>query len=793
MRWPPKQKQMKKTLFTLLSLALVWPVIAQIQFNGRILEKNVASPISKATIKAGNAYFLTDENGMVSFRAQPGDSIEVSAIGFKTIHRLLTISTSFEILLEREFSLMQPVEINAVRASYLSPFTQTTLTSRAIEKANLGQDLPFLLNQTPSVVVNADAGNGIGYTGIRIRGSDATRINMTINGIPYNDAESQGLFFVNLPDLASSVNSIQVQRGVGTSSNGAGAFGATMNFMTNELNTDAYVEVNNSFGSFNTWKNTIKVGTGLINKHLSLDARLSNITSDGFVDRASSSLQSFYTSAAFTGEKNSLRLNVFSGKEKTYQAWYGIPESKLTSDRTYNPAGMERPGSPYDNETDNYRQTHYQLFYNQALSSSLNLNVALFYTRGLGYYEQYKADEDYADYGLPPFSLGTDTLYNTDLIRQLWLDNHFFGNTFSLQYKKNASEWILGGGLSKYTGNHYGKIIWAEAGVPDDYTWYNLDALKTDANLYLKWQQKLSDHLALFADIQGRSVRYDIDGFRNNPGLIIRNNWFFVNPKAGISYTKSNWKAYLSYAMANKEPNRDDFEAGATQQPVPEQLQDLELGFEQRGTTLSWGATLFYMQYRNQLVLTGQINDVGAYARVNIPRSFRTGIELTATWRPSSWFDLAANLAYSENKVRNFTAYYDDYDDGVQKTETFDKSDLSYSPRWIGGATLNFHPARNLDISLINKYVSRQFLDNTSRVSRSLDPFFVQDIRVSYRILPGFMKEILLIGQVNNLLNVKYEPNGYTFSYYYGGSLQTENYYFPMAGSNAMIALNLKF
>jgi iron complex outermembrane receptor protein len=784
---------MKKTLFTLISLAFVLPVIAQLQFNGRILEQNVASPISKATVKAGKAFLVTDENGMVRFRANPGDSIEISAIGFKTITRVLTSSTMLEIFLEKEFSLMQPVEINAVRASSLSPFTQTTLSARAIEKANLGQDLPFLLNQTPSVVVNADAGNGIGYTGIRIRGSDATRINMTINGIPYNDAESQGLFFVNLPDLASSVNSIQVQRGVGTSSNGAGAFGATMNFMTNELNPEAYAEINNSYGSFNTWKNTVKVGTGLINKHFSLDARLSNITSDGFVDRASTSLQSFYTSAAYTGEKNSLRLNVFSGKEKTYQAWYGIPESKLTTDRTYNAAGMERPGAPYDNETDNYRQTHYQLFYNQALNPAINLNIALFYTRGLGYYEQYKADDDYANYGLPPFTMGNDTLYSTDLIRQLWLDNHFFGNTFSLQYKKNSSEWILGGGLSKYIGNHYGKVIWAEAGVPDNYMWYNLDALKTDANLYLKWQQKLANNLVLFADVQGRSVRYDIDGFRNNPGLIIRNKWFFVNPKAGVSYSKNNWKAYLSYAIANKEPNRDDFEAGATQQPVPEQLQDIELGIEKRGASLSWGATLFYMQYRNQLVLTGQINDVGAYTRVNIPRSFRTGIELTASWRPSSWFDLAANLAYSENKVRNFTAFYDDYDDGGQKTESFEQTDLSFSPRWVGGATLNVHLARNLDLSLINKYVSRQYLDNTSRKSRSLDPFLVQDLRVSYRILPKFMKEILLIGQVNNLLNVKYEPNGYTFSYYFGGSLQTENYYFPMAGTNAMLALNLKF
>ncbi len=784
---------MKKLSFVFLALLAMIPAVAQNQFKGRILEKNVASPVNNATIRSGNSYFLTDDKGNFSIRARQGDQLEITAVGFKTLNHLLADSGFITLYMERSYNLMQPVEINAVRASDLSPFTQSSLGTKAIEKNNLGQDLPFLMNQLPSVVVNADAGNGVGYTGIRIRGSDATRINMTINGIPYNDAESQGLFFVNLPDLASSVNSIQVQRGVGTSSNGAGAFGATMNFMTNELNPEAYAEVNNSFGSFNTWKNTVKLGTGLINQHFSLDARLSRISSDGYVDRASTNLQSFYTSAAYTAEKSSLRLNIFSGKEKTYQAWYGIPEDKLTTDRTYNAAGMERPGSPYDNETDNYRQTHYQLFYNQQLSTNLNLNFALFYTRGLGYYEQYKADEDYADYGLPDYTVGNSTKTSTDLIRQLWLDNHFYGNTFSLQYKKDKTELILGGGLSGYDGIHYGKVTWAEAGVPDNYTWYDLDARKTDANLYLKWQQRISDHFLLFADLQGRAVQYDINGFRNNPTLVVKNNWFFVNPKLGLSYVRGQWKAYLSYAAASKEPNRDDFEAGTTNQPVPEHLQDLELGVARRGAAFNWSATAFYMRYRNQLVLTGQINDVGAYTRTNIPQSFRAGLELTASWRPADRIDLSANLAYSQNKVRNFTAYYDDYDNGGQKTETLSRADLAYSPDWVGGASITIKPLPQLELSLMGKYVSRQYLDNTSNKGRTLDPFLVNDLRLSYRIMPKFMKEILLTGQVSNLFNTRYEPNGYTFSYYYGGSLQTENYYFPMAGINAMMGINLKF
>jgi len=784
---------MKRSILAFLSLLVMAPALAQISYHGRITEKNGSSPVAGATLSVnGNAY-LSDDNGFFRFRAKPGTSMTVSAVGFDNRNLILGDTTELLVRLERQNRLMEPVEINAVRASATSPFTQSTIGARTIEKLNLGQDLPFLLNQLPSVVVNADAGNGVGYTGIRIRGTDPTRINMTINGIPYNDAESQGIFFVNLPDLASSLNSIQVQRGVGTSSNGAGAFGATMNLLTNELNTEAYGEINNSFGSFNTWKNTVKLGSGLINEHISLDARLSRISSDGYIDRASSDLQSFYVSGAYTGQKQSLRLNLFSGRERTYQAWYGVSGDKLLTDRTYNPAGMERPGTPYADETDNYRQTHYQLFYNRTLNPYLTLNLALFYTRGLGYYEQYKAGESYGDYGLPNPIIGRDTLTSTDLIRQLWLNNHFYGNTFSLQYKKASTELIFGGGWSRYKGHHYGDVIWAGAGVPDHHRWYDLDADKSDLNAYLKWQQSMGGNFRLFADAQLRRVSYDIYGFRQNPGLTVRNNWLFFNPKAGISYSRDRWKAYLSYAVANKEPNRDDFEAGEARQPVHETLGDLEMGVEYRHPQFGWSATLFRMDYRNQLVLTGEINDVGAYARTNIPRSYRMGIELSGSWRPLEWLDATANLAVSENKVRDLTAYYDDYDNGGQKTETISRSDLAFSPRVVGGAGINVRPLPGTEISLLNKYVSRQYLDNTGRRSRSLDPFFVQDLRLSYRIRPKIIKEILLTIQINNLFNVLYEPNGYSFSYYLGGSLQTENYYYPMAGTNFLLSLNLKF
>ena len=796
MRWGPKQKQMKKLVLTGVCMTAMFCSYAQFTLKGRVVEKNLTTPIANATVSTRSGLnTITDDYGSFVLKTSNREAIqvEISSVGFSAWSGQLHPDSNITIRLVRNSSLMQPVEIRAVRASEQSPFTKTTLSAAALEKMNIGQDIPFLLNQTPSTVIHSDAGNGVGYTGIRIRGSDPTRINMTINGIPYNDAESQGIFFVNLPDLASSLNSLQIQRGVGTSSNGAGAFGATMNLLTNETNEKAYAELNNSAGSFNTFKNTLRAGTGLLNEHFTFDARLSRISSDGFVDRASSNMQSFFVSGAYLSGTSSLRLNVFSGKEKTYQSWYGIPEFKLETDRTYNSAGTERPGDPYANETDNYTQTHYQLFYNKSLSNFWNLNLALFYTRGKGYYEQYKAGESFGDYGMENFVTGNDTLRETDLIRQLWLDNHFYGNTFSLQYKKAKTELIIGGGWSRYDGKHYGTVTWANAGFPDNHRWYDLDADKTDMNLYAKWQQQLTERLSLFTDLQVRHVSYNIYGFRNNPTLDIKNNWLFFNPKLGLSYSKNNWTAYLSYAIANKEPNRDDFEAGAAQQPVYETLNDLELGVNKQGAVFSWGATVFYMKYRNQLILTGLINDVGAYARTNIPESYRAGIELTGRWKPANWFNISGNIAYSENKIRQFTAYYDDYDQGGQKTETLASTDISFSPRWVGGTTVNLTPAKNFEISVLNKYVSRQYLDNTSRISRSLDPYFLNDLRVIYRIKPGFMNEIQLMGQINNLFNVRYEPNGYSFSYYYGGELQTENFYYPMAGTNFMVGLNLKF
>lgn len=700
----------------------------------------------------------------------------------------------------KDTAYLQPVQVSAVRAGEKAPFTKTNLTQKDLEKNNLGQDLPFLLDQTPSVVVNSDAGNGVGYTGIHIRGTDGTRINVTLNGIPYNDAESSGAYFVDIPDLISSANSIQIQRGVGTSSNGAGAFGGTINIATNELNKTPYAETDNSYGSFNTWKNTVKVGTGLIGDHFTLDARISRISSDGYIDRASTNLKSLYLSAAYTTSTSSLRFNIITGKEKTYQAWNGVPQDSLATHRTYNELGTDKPGSPYSNQTDNYQQDHYQLFFDHSFNSKLSLSTAAFMTYGRGYYEEYKGGAAYEYYGLP--SVVNDTA-NTDLVRQLWLDNHFYGQIASLQYKTKKDEIIVSGEWTRYDGSHFGKVIWAQnGGFPDNYQYYKYPVLKTDITTYIKWQHKLSENWISFADLQYRNVYHRINGFEGDAvgsplsNLRVNRTFNFVNPKAGITYTKNNWQAYLSYAMGNKEPNHDDFAANPVNQPKAEMLHDFELGVERKQKEYNWAVNIYYMKYINQLILTGKINDVGSYTRSNVPNSYRLGIELQGRTVVTPWLNVAANATFSENKIKSFAEFLDEYDASynwigqqeVQHTHT----NISFSPAVIGSGSINFIPVKNGEISLISKYIGRQYLDNTSTLSRSLDPYFVEHARLSYTLQNKLLKETTIIVQANNLFSKKYNTNGYTYSDIENGVVTTYNSYFPMALINFMVGVNVR-
>ena len=685
---------------------------------------------------------------------------------------------------------LQSIEVTSVKASEKNPFAKTNLSKAEIKEKNIGQDLPFILDQTPSVVVNSDAGTGIGYTGIRIRGTDATRINVTLNGIPYNDAESLGTYFVDLPDIASSAGSIQVQRGVGTSANGAGSFGGSINVSTNEINTKSNIELNSTAGSYESFKNTLIFNSGIFKKHFTVDARMSNIRSEGYIDRASARLRSYFFSTAYVSDKNIVRLNVFTGKERTYQAYYGVNEVALDTNRTFNSAGTDKPGSPYENEVDDYTQTHYQLFYTHKLNKNLTGNIAAFFTKGKGYYEQYKTNRKLSDYGLPAYGSVT----KTDLIRRLWLDNNFYGTIFSLQYNQKKTALVFGGGYNRYEGEHYGEIIWAkvQAAVPANYRWYDNDAHKYDFSAYTKWTQTFTQHFQTFIDMQVRNINYTINGFRDNPALNIKKDYFFFNPKAGITYNENGFKVYASYSRSAKEPNRDDFEAGVTQQPRPEKLNDFETGVEYNKNKTKIGANFYYMSYKDQLVLTGRINDVGAYTRTNIPKSYRAGMELFGSAVLNKVFSLTGNITFSKNKVKNYTEYFDDYDNGGQGSKFYKEANISFSPDIISSLSLNIVPLKNALLTLNGKYVGDQYLDNTSNKKRKLHDYYTQDVKAGYIIKGKKLNEVNLFVQANNIFSRLYEPNGYTFSYIYGGTLTTENFYFPMAPANFTIGVNIK-
>lgn len=759
--------------------------------------------VSATISKEGKKWTLiSNAQGVIVFT--PGQAgaynLLVQSVGKQALRQPVTLTnttTSLTIALEEMDYLLEPLEVKAIRASDRAPFTKTNLDKAQIAKVNLGQDIPFLLNQTPSVIVNSDAGNGVGYTAMRIRGTDGSRINVTLNGIPYNDAESQGSFFVDLPDLASSAGSIQIQRGVGTSTNGSGAFGATINIATNEFSEKAYAESNNTFGSFNTWKNTIKAGTGLINDHFTVDARISRLSSDGYIDRATSDLKALYLSGAYVSKNTSVRFNLITGKEKTYQAWYGVPEdSLLAGNRTYNPAGMDKPGGPYNNQTDNYQQDHYQLFLNQSLTNNWSLNVASFLTRGKGYYEEYVAQQRFADYGLPNVVLGGTSYDSTDLIRDRWLDNYYYGQTFSLQYKSPADELTFGGSWTIYDGKHYNNVIWADMGIPKDYQYSYLTARKTDMNFYTKWLHQLNKNWSVFGDLQYRHVQYNIDGFEYNPTLLTKRTFNFINPKAGISYSKNGWNAYLSYALANKEPNRDDFEAQQQQQPKKETLHDFELGVEQKSGKFNWGATAYYMLYKDQLVQTGAKNDVGAYTRVNTPNSYRVGLELQGGVVVNKWLNIQANTTISKNKIKTFVSYLDEYDADYnfikQTPATYKNTDISFSPAVIAAGSINLLPVKNLEVSLLSKYVGKQYLDNTQSNQRKVNDYFTEDARVIWTVRHFLFTEWNFTGQVNNVFNRKYEASGSTYPGLYDGVLYNYVSYAPMAGTNYVFGVNIK-
>lgn len=695
---------------------------------------------------------------------------------------------------------MQPVEVRAIRAATDAPFVKTNISGRDIEKQNLGQDIPFLLQYTPSAVTTSDAGAGVGYTGIRIRGVDATRINVTMNGIPVNDPEEQAAFFIDFPDIASSTSSIQIQRGVGTSTNGAGAFGATIGIDNMGQMDKAGAIISSSAGSFNTFKNTLNAGTGLLKNGWQFDVRLSKINSDGYIQRSSSDLKSLQFIAGWQANKNtSLHFMLTTGIEKTGQAWNGVPQDSLATNRTYNSLGLKADSNYYNNQTDNYQQDYYQLFADHHFSSHLTGHIGLFLTRGIGYYEEYNAKDHLANYGIT--NLQNDS---TALIRQKWLDNYYYGTVFSLLYHRDKTEITFGGGFTQFANLHYGIIKWtSNGGAPDNYKWYNNDAQKNDLNIYAKVQHSLSSKLLLFADMQVRNIAYFINGYDGNDALRPNVNYNFFNPKAGVTYLLRNTasekqKLYASVAVANREPNRADFENDPLHLPKPEQLTDIEIGCEINKYKWSVGANIYYMSYHDQLVLTGQIDGVGAYTQTNVSNSYRAGVELQGAVKPADWLIINANATFSQNKIADFTAYINDYDNGNLRYETYTNTDIAFAPNVVGAFSLTITPFKSLkglshlSIDIAEKYVGKQYLDNTQNDNRSMDAYSYTNLLLRYTIQPGSLKGLEFKLALNNIFNTYYSSNGYTYSYYEGSALNTFNYYYPQAGFNVLGGITLK-
>jgi iron complex outermembrane receptor protein len=711
--------------------------------------------------------------------------------------------------LEGKKVVLDEVFVSAIRVTKATPVTFSNLTKEQIKPRNLGQDIPILMNFLPSVVTTSDAGAGVGYTGIRVRGSDATRENVTINGIPYNDSESHGTFWVNMPDFASSTESLQLQRGVGSSTNGAGAFGASLNVLTDAISQDAYAQISSSIGSFKTLRNTLKFSTGLLNDQIEISGRLSQINSDGYIDRATSDLESYFLQAAYKDENTLIKALLFGGHEVTYQSWYGTPLARINNDaqgvedfivangltesEAENLRNSDRRYNyyTYENEEDNYKQNHAQLLWNETLNENWSTNLALHYTKGSGYFEQFKEDDDFDTYGFTPITVDGEEVNSTDVIRRRWLDNDFYGTVFSANYRKENVDLILGGGWNKYEGDHFGEVIWARyastSNIRDRY--YDDNSTKSDFNIFSKINYKLDDQWSLFGDLQYRTVGYQANG--DDTG-IVDDTFNFFNPKAGITFDlNSNNNFYFSYAVANREPNRNDYESG---NPKPERLNDFELGWRYISNTLQLNTNVYYMGYKDQLVLTGALNDVGAPLRENVGDSYRLGVEVEANVSLGAKFAFRPNITLSANRNKDFVFQRDGELQNLGDTE------IAFSPSVIIGGALVYMPTDNLQLSLLGKHVGEQYMGNIDASSSKLKAYSQFDFNVQYEIVTNsFIKSVVLSGLVNNIFNELYESNGYFFTFddtwsNPGVTTTIEGAgYYPQAGTNFLVGATLNF
>ena len=795
---------------TILLLFITFTSIAQNNFVGRVTDSS-GEPIVGANIliEESNLITYTDEKGKFYLNSNSTNiDIQVSHVGYLTKEiEFSNPNQEINIVLDDGIILKDEIKVISTRAKYNSPFAFTNISKSFIEKNNSGKDIPFLINSTPSTYSTSDAGNGIGYTGVRIRGSDATRINVTINGIPYNDSESHGVFWVNVSDLASSANSIQVQRGVGSSTNGGGAFGGTVSIKTGKASEDFKLKYSSSAGSYKSFKNTLELNSGLIKNKINMNLRLSKINSDGYVDRATSDLKSYYASASYYSDKTSIDLINFSGKERTYQSWWGTPEGRINNDidemnnvianngysdeqddnllnsgRTFN-------YYTYDNQTDNYQQDHYQMHFNHDISNTANLHLALHYTYGRGYYEEFREDDNLSNY--------YDFLENKslDLVRRRWLSNHFYGLTYSFSKKFDKSEINIGGALNEYDADHFGEIIQPQLMVSEPY--YFSKSFKKDGNIFIKYNLNITESAELFTDMQLRGYSHKMKGNDNDKSIIdVNKNNIFFNPKIGL--TKSlNDKVILygSVAVANREPIRSDY-IDSKIEPKHESLVNIELGKGFNYNIGSFNTNLYLMEYNNQLITTGEVNDVGAYIRENVKKSRRFGVEFTNVLNSKDFY-VNSSLSLSRNLVYNFNETLYDYGADFSQYNIIENkyviTDLAFSP----GVLLNNHfewkANKFLSFILNSKYVGKQYLDNTSNEKRVLKDFLINDFKIQTNLTNNVFNNLFFKIEINNIFNVKYSSNGYTFGYYGGMDYEVrENYFYPQATRNIMFSISIE-
>ena len=802
---------MFKFIKTSLLLATLLPMqlFAQFNLNGQVVDKENQEVLigTHISIKELKLVTVSDENGHFRFEnIQKGSyTLEATYVGFKVYETIVDINndSKIKIAMTMDSMIEDEIIVSASRVGQKTPLTYSEINSNELKKSNQGTDLPYLLQNTPSLIVTSDAGAGVGYTGMRVRGSDLTRINVTLNGVPINDAESNLVYFVDLPDIASSVDNIQIQRGVGNSSNGAAAFGASINIKTDEQTTDPFARLSSSVGSFNTLKNTLNFSTGRNRNGFNFNGRISKINSKGYIDRAYSDLFSYQLSASWSNENNFIKFMIMNGKEQTYQAWNGCPQDSLATNPTFNPAGMmfDKDGNfigYYENEIDKYNQTYYQLHYAHSFNANLILTASAFLTTGKGYYENYKNDKKLSGYGLEPIIIGDTIIKRLNLVQQKWLDNKFYGLNVNLNHKINRFDINYGGSWNKYDGDHYGIINWAEYAVPLNYRWYENTGNKEYYNIYVSSNYELNPYLNFFAEIQYRHINYDLNGIHDDLNDITQKHIFnFWNPKGGVFYTiNENNSAYFSTAYSNREPNRDiytDADEIQREKVTHEKLIDYELGYSYKNRKIALNTNLFYMNYKDQLVVTGEINNVGNSIMMNVDKSYRFGWEGSLAYQANRYFALDFNFALSQNKIVDFIDYVELYDEewnylGQSKTN-LGTTDISFSPNVICGLNLKVTPFRYFDIVFQEKYVGRQYIDNTSTLSRSLDPYFTSNVNINYEWKQNLFKTLNFNLAINNIFNSKYCSNAWVYKAIVGGEEYIENGYFPQAGINFMLGV----